>query len=170
MKKKSKLSIVAIAALLFAVLATNLVMGATIGANTLVPTAVSVKETDSTIVPAQEVDVKEKLRELTPETFEEAEASIYPVRNRFLLYTNDGVHIMWGFYGNNRFVGTDNLGKRCWGIYGRGFFAGFYNGEFFWGKYSNGYWKAEYLFGLPCSQGKYVLFPQLILTDETANP
>jgi hypothetical protein len=62
-------------------------------------------------------------------------------------------------YGNGRFVGTDNLGKRCWGIYGRGVFAGFYDGEFFWGKYGNGAWKAQYLFGLENSYGKYVTFP-----------
>jgi len=97
---------------------------------------------------------------------EEAEKSIYPVRRRFLLWTYDGLHIMWGVYGNGRFVGTDNLGKRCWGIYGRGVFAGFYDGEFFCGKYYNGAWKAEYLFGLEYSRGEYVLFPQLIITNE----
>jgi hypothetical protein len=78
------------------------------------------------------------------------------------------MHIMWGVYGNGRFVGTDNLGKRCWGIYGKGIFAGFYDGEFFWGKYDNGAWKAEYLFGLEHSRGDYVLFPPPAATTDAA--
>jgi hypothetical protein len=81
------------------------------------------------------------------------------------MWTDDGVHIMWGVFGNGRFVGTDNLGKRCWGIYGRGIFAGFYDGEFFWGKYENGAWKAQYLFGLENSYGKYVTFPTPVTTS-----
>jgi hypothetical protein len=63
------------------------------------------------------------------------------------MYTSDGKHIMWGFVGNNHFVGTDNLGKRCWRIYGKGVFAGFYDGDFLWGRYRNGNWKTEGLFG-----------------------
>jgi hypothetical protein len=86
------------------------------------------------------------------------------------MYTLDGVHIMWGIYGNGRFVGTDNNGKRCWGIYGQGVFAGFYDGEFFWGKYCNSDWKAEYLFGLRYSQGKYVLFPTPFPTTSSTAP
>jgi hypothetical protein len=66
---------------------------------------------------------------------------------------------MWGYVGNGFFVGQDNLGKRCWGIYGNGVFAGFYDGGFFWGKYRNGNWKAEGLFGENCAHGKYILFP-----------
>ena len=81
------------------------------------------------------------------------------------MWTYDGVHIMWGVFGNGRFVGTDNLGKRCWGIYGRGIFAGFYDGEFFWGRYNNGAWKAQNLFGLKYSYGKYVIFPQPTVTN-----
>jgi hypothetical protein len=119
------------------------------------------------ILPEQ-ADDKEQLKELAPATPEEAERSIYPLRRRFLMWTNDGVHVMWGIYGNGRFVGTDNLGIRCWGIYGKGIFAGFYNGEFFWGKYDNGAWKAEYLFGLEYCYGSYVLFPSLTITSEGA--
>ncbi len=66
---------------------------------------------------------------------------------------------MWGFVGKGYFVGTDNQGKRCWGIYDKGIFAGFYDGEFFWGNYRGGNWKAEGLFGLNSSHGKYILFP-----------
>ena len=170
MQKKYKISIATIIALMLAVLATNLVMGATSNANMLDSTAKSIQATDTVIISADQAEDKEQLRELAPETFEEAEVNIYPIRSRFLLYTNDGIHIMWGSYGNGRFVGTDNLGKRCWGIYGRGVFAGFYDGEFFYGKYSDGTWKAEYLFGLQNSQGKYVLFPHPILTDQTVDP
>ncbi len=98
------------------------------------------------------------LKEMVPETYEETDARICQ-RTRFLLYTYDGKHIMWGFVGNGYFVGQDNLGKHCWGIYGNGVFAGFYDGEFFWGKYRCGNWKAEGLFGENYTHGKYILFP-----------
>ena len=113
-----------------------------------------------------EIDAVEKLEEMDVEdleesvlgTYEETDAQICR-RTRFLLYTHDGKHIMWGFVGNGYFVGEDNLGKRCWGIYGKGVFAGFYDGEFFWGKYRCGNWKAEGLFGENYTHGKYILFP-----------
>jgi len=98
------------------------------------------------------------LKEMVPGTYEEADALIRQ-RTRFLMYTHDGKHIMWGFVGNGYFVGQDNLGKRCWGIYGNGVFAGFYDGDFFWGKYRCGNWKAEALFGENYTHGKYILFP-----------
>ncbi|MBN1682445.1 hypothetical protein JW865_02710 [Candidatus Bathyarchaeota archaeon] len=119
------------------------------------------------IVKEETVDI-DKLKDRIPSTFEEAEALILPVRSRFLLYTKDLKHIMWGSFGNNHFVGVDNLGKRAWGIYYRGVFAGFYDGEFFWGKYSNGYWKAQNLFGLPQSYGQYTTAP--MMTAITAAP
>jgi hypothetical protein len=120
--------------------------------------------------PTTTVDV-EKLKTEVPKTLQEAEANILPIRTRYLMYTSDGIHIMWGVFGNGRFVGTDNQGKSCWGIYGQGIFAGFYNGEFFWGKYSNSNtWKAEYLFGLRYSEGKYVLFPSPTATASTNVP
>jgi hypothetical protein len=100
----------------------------------------------------------EDLKERVPETYEKTDALICQ-RTRFLLYTHDGKHIMWGFVGNGYFVGQDNLGKRCWGIYGNGVFAGFYDGDFFWGKYQSGNWKAEGLFGEDYTHGKYILFP-----------
>jgi len=105
----------------------------------------------------EETDV-EYLKEMVPGTYEEADARICQ-RTRFLMYTHDGVHIMWGFVGNGFFVGQDNLGKRCWGIYGNGVFAGFYDGDFFWGKYRCGNWKAEGLFGENYTHGRYILFP-----------
>ena len=171
MQKKIKISMAAVAALMLVVLMVNLALAATSTANTSVSTANSVEMTnqeDSVIISAEQAEDKAQLKELTPATIEEAESSIYPTRTRFLMWTSNGVHIMWGVYGNGRFVGTDNLGKRCWGIYGKGVFAGFYDGEFFWGKYGNGAWKAEYLFGLQNSWGKYVLFPQLAITADSA--
>ena len=107
----------------------------------------------------EEMEV-EDLKEMVPGTYEETDAQICQ-RTRFLLYTHDGKHIMWGFVGNGYFVGEDNLGKRCWGIYGKGVFAGFYDGEFFWGKYRCGNWKAMGLFGENYTHGKYILFPQI---------
>ena len=110
----------------------------------------------------------EKLRERIPQTYEEAEAQVCPVRNRFILWTHDGVHIMWGHYGNGYFIGRDNAGKRCWGIYGRGVFAGLYDHDFFWGRYQAGRWKAEGLFGLEHAHGQYVVFPQIKPVPTTA--
>jgi hypothetical protein len=173
MQKKIKISIVTVAALMLVILTVNLAMAATSAANTPAPAAnapEAVKPDDSIVISPAQAEDKEQLKAIAPATPEEAESSIYPIRNRFLMWTNDGMHIMWGIYGNGRFVGTDNLGKRCWGIYGRGVFAGFYDGEFFWGKYYNGTWKAEYLFGLEHSQGKYVLFPSLAITGNAASP
>jgi len=177
MQKKIKISIATLAALMLAILAVNLVMGATTAVNTPAPAANNLEAIekldpdDSIVISPEQAENTEQLKELAPATPEDAERSIYPVRHRFLLYTNDGVHIMWGIYGNGRFVGTDNLGKRCWGIYGKGVFAGFYDSEFFWGKYCNGSWKAEYLFGLNHSRGSYVLFPAPAITsDNTAAP
>jgi hypothetical protein len=177
MQKIFKISIFAFAALMLAILAVNLVTGATTAVNTpspIVSNSEAIENLDpdnSIIISPEQAETKEQLKELAPATPEDAERSIYPVRRRFLLYTNDGMHIMWGIYGNGRFVGNDNLGKRCWGIYGKGIFAGFYEGEFFWGKYCNGSWKAEYLFGLNHSRGSYVLFPlPAITSDNAASP
>jgi hypothetical protein len=105
----------------------------------------------------EETDV-DALNERVPETYEAAD-SLIRQRIRFLMYTHDGEHIMWGFVGNGHFVGQDNLGKRCWGIYGNGVFAGFYDGDFFWGRYRCGNWKATGLFGENYTHGKYILFP-----------
>ena len=130
----------------------------------------------STPIISDEVEFSEvnynDLRETVPTTYEEADDRISSQRTRFLLYTHDGKHIMWGFVGNGYFVGTDNLGKRCWGIYGKCVFAGFYDGEFFWGKYRSGNWKAEGLFRTNHSYGKYILFPTLDITPAiaTTNP
>ncbi|MDG6222908.1 MAG: hypothetical protein QCH99_06575 [Candidatus Bathyarchaeota archaeon] len=132
--------------------------------------AVNADDASITVVPKEigelsnvEVD---NLRELVPETYEETDARVIQ-RTRFLLYTKDGKYIMWGFVGNGHFVGTDNMDKHCWGIYGKGVFAGFYDGEFFWGNYRGGNWKAEGLFGLNSASGKYILFPTPTLTANT---
>ena len=121
------------------------------------------------IAPVTTDDV-EKLRTEIPKTLQETEAYIPSIRTRYLMYTNDGAHIMWGVFGNGRFVGTDNQGKSCWGIYGHGIFAGFYDGQFFWGKYSGNTWKAEYLFGLNTAAGKYIIFPSPVATATTNIP
>ncbi len=162
MLNKKKISIATIAVLLLGLLAVNLVMAATPIASLTKPISsaeTSAYKPSAAVVTNNEIpEAIEKLKPLIPETPEKAATAIYPSRNRFLLWTKDGLHIMWGTFGNGVFVGTDNLGKRSWGIYGRGIFAGFYDGEFFWGRYSNGAWRARYLFGLEYSYGKYVLF------------
>ena len=155
--QKSKLSIAVIIGILVGVLLANV-------ANIAIGT--SLHNTEQPLEIAAEI---EKLKELTPKAIEEAVAEIIPlIRRRFLMWTHDGLHIMWGHCGNRHFVGTDNLGKRCWGIYGKGIFAGFYDGEFFWGKYDNGEWKAEYLFGLEHTRGRYVIFPMLTTAENVS--
>jgi len=107
----------------------------------------------------EEMEVDE-LKKTVLETYDETDDLII-TRVRFLLYTRDGEHVMWGYVGNGYFVGQDNHGNNCWGIYGRNMFAGFYDGEFFWGKYRCGNWKAIGLFGENYSFGKYILFPTI---------
>ena len=169
MQKTNRISIAAIATLMLAVLAVNLAWAATsLGTQTNVSAAsanVRVMADNVIAISPQQAEDPEQLKKLIPVTIAEAEKNIYPIRTRFLMWTRDGLHIMWGIYGKGHFVGTDNLGKQCWGIYGRGVFAGFYDGEFFWGKYVNGAWKAQYLFGLASSYGKYVTFPQITVAS-----
>ncbi len=120
MQKKIKISIAAVLALMLVILAVNLAMGATFASNTSVPSANALEKVstnqnndNSIVISPEQADDKEQLKELAPATPEEAERSIYQIRRRFLMWTNDGVHVMWGIYGNGRFVGTYNLGKRC---------------------------------------------------------
>lgn len=186
MKNKLKISAATFAAFLLVVLAVNLASASiavpkAAGSATNLSTA-NIAEiappsiTSPTVTPKPDVttpitiDEVEKLRTEIPKTIQEAEANMPPIRTRYLMYTNDGVHIMWGAFGNGRFVGTDNQGKTCWGIYGHGIFAGFYDGQFFWGKYSDGVWKAEYLFGLNTASGKYITFPLPAVTASTNLP
>jgi hypothetical protein len=132
------------------------------------PTNTESKQTQSQTTEQSQI---QKMKEELPRTLQEAQIIMPNVRTRYLLYTNDGVHIMWGVFGNGHFIGADNQGKSCWGIYGQGIFAGFYDGQFFWGKYSNtGTWKAEFLFGLRVSEGKYVVFPSPIASVTTNTP
>jgi len=194
MQNKTVISIAVVTLLLMGVMATSvLASDIKLATNTAVATkmqavvetdatrkAVSVRELSAVAVNADDgaitvvadeigelsnVDVA-SMRELVPETFEETDAQVVQ-RTRFLLYTKDGKYVMWGFVGKGHFVGTDNMGKRCWGIYGKGVFAGFYDGEFFWGNYRGGNWKSEGLFGLNSASGKYVLFPTPSLTADT---
>jgi len=188
MRKKIVISMVVVALLLIGIMATSvLASNVNLAKNTnvskeLLPTAESVTPeklgpvreiSPTSVIPNEveelpEIDAVENLEETevedleesVPETYEETDSRICQ-RTRFLLYTHDGKHIMWGFVGNGYFVGKDNLGKRCWGIYGKGIFAGFYDGEFFWGKYRCGNWKAEGLFGENYTHGKYILFPEI---------
>jgi hypothetical protein len=189
MRKKIVVSMVVVALLLVGIMATSvLASNTTLAKNTdaskeLRANAISVAPnkvdavkdlSPASVIPAEEqpeIDVAdeleetdvEDLKERVPETYEETD-SLIRQRTRFLLYTHDGKHIMWGFVGNGYFVGQDNLGKRCWGIYGKGVFAGFYDGEFFWGKYRCGNWKATGLFGENYTHGKYILFPTTNIT------
>lgn len=179
MNKKLKIAAGTFAIFLLVMLAVNLASASVAIPKTAQPISpININPTTSskpsvpltTVSPTATFDV-EKLKTEVPKTLQEAEANILPIRTRYLMYTSDGVHIMWGVFGNGRFVGTDNQGKSCWGIYGQGVFAGFYNGEFFWGKYSNtNTWKAEYLFGLRYSEGKYVVFPSPTATASTNIP
>jgi len=169
MKRAIKASMIAISTLIIAMLAANLAFAATSVAIKTDPASTSltaqITATNGLYITPEQAQNPEQLKKLIPATAEAADRNIYPIRTRFLLYTYDGVHVMWGVYGRGYFVGTDNLGKRCWGVYGRGVFAGFYCGEFFWGKYYNGAWKAQGLFGLAYSSGKYVTFPHITVSN-----
>ena len=102
-----------------------------------------------------------ELKEQVPAKYELAEIEVDAVEipKRFLMWTNDGAHIMWGRVGNGYFVGQDDLGKRVWGVFGNNMFAGLYDGEFFYGHYKWGRWHAYNLFGLEKSAGRYIVFP-----------
>ncbi|MBW2970868.1 hypothetical protein KY320_01775 [Candidatus Woesearchaeota archaeon] len=106
----------------------------------------------------------EELKAAIPENYETAEeqvteSALWPGPSRFLLWTRDLEHIIWGSYAYGRFYGTDTEGVRVWGIYGNNFWAGFYGSEFFYGKYSYGWWSARYLFGEEYSSGGFITFP-----------
>lgn len=116
---------------------------------------------DKLTVNAKDVNL-DTLKAKIPSTLQDAEAKILPIRTKYLMYTYDGNHIMWGSFGRGFFTGTDNNGKHAWGIYGNGIFAGFYDNEFFWGKYYNEDWKALGLFHMQYSNGKYVTFPTIL--------
>ena len=157
--------------LVLSILAVMLIAGAaTVNATTALSAhPVNVLSNDAAISSMEIADELEQLRANMPDTVDEARNRMQ-VHYRFLLYTHDGVHIMWGHCGKGIFIGTDNLGKRVWGIYGNQVFAGFYDGQFFWGKYRNGNWVAIDLFNIPRSHGQYQLFPIIspTLTSEDA--
>jgi len=163
MQQKIKISIAVFTVLILGVLATNLVLGANSNADT---TNLCIDETSLEMEVTEDV---EALVRRVPKTLEEAEAGIVSLRARYLMWTHDGVHIMWGFCGNGRFTGSDNSGNRCWGIYGKGVFAGFYDGEFFWGRYCNGTWKAQDLFKPGQTHGRYLPFPRVVPVATTEN-
>lgn len=128
------------------------------------------KENDLQVKGLKDIaEVENEIKERVPETYAIAEEKVQPIRNRYLLWTRDGRHIMWGNYGNGFFIGEDNNDKRAWGIYGKKIFAGFYDGEFFWGKYSGGRWTAYGLFGLERSSGRFVLFRNLPTAEAVTN-
>lgn len=111
-------------------------------------------------------EVVEALRDRIPNTLEKAEESIRPLRNRYVMWTHDLKHVMWGRYGRGYFIGTDNQWKHAWGIYGNNIFAGLYDGTFFIGKYGRGQWCAKYLFGESWSRGRFTVSPSLTVSTE----
>lgn len=94
---------------------------------------------------------------------EEIRTELEDVKGRFIMYTHDGMHILWGNIGNGHFVGQDDTGAEIWGIYENHKFAGFKDGELFYGSYrgghKGGFWKAFNLYDEE-SFGRFVLFPQ----------
>ena len=99
MLNKKKLSIATISLFLLGLLAVNLVMAATPIASLTKPISsveVSADKPSAIAVTTVETPEKiEKLKSLIPETPEKAITAIYPSRTRFLLWTNDGLHIMF---------------------------------------------------------------------------
>ncbi len=157
MKLKNRAKLFATTLLIVGILASSMMAFAT----ALPASKVSAKALSANAVIPPEV---EQLKAQLPATLAEAEARVLPLRGRFVMWTHDLQHIMWGRFGARFFMGTDNLGENAWGIYEKGYFAGFYDGQFFWGRYSNGYWKAQGLFGLNAAYGRYVIYPVPIPT------
>ena len=60
-------------------------------------------------LPTDLPDEVEQLRERLPSTFKEAESRIKHPSNRFLLWTFDLRHVMWGQYQSNIFLGCPIL-------------------------------------------------------------
>lgn len=113
-------------------------------------------------------EVYNAVKSYLPVSYEQTESSLQNVlTRRFILWTHDGVHVMWGKYGRYVFVGEDNEGVKVWGIYHRGFFAGFYGDKFFYGRYHNNRWKAVGLFGEDFSYGGFLTFPRSNSFDVT---
>jgi hypothetical protein len=110
---------------------------------------------------AAQPDIIQGLANQTPTIYSDAENALPSTAGKFLIWTNDGEHIMWGKYGGGYFVGTDNNGKQAWGAYNKTRFAGVRDGVSFTGKVSHGQWKAENLFGLNSTQGSIKLFGQI---------
>lgn len=98
------------------------------------------------------------------------EEEAVPIVRRFILWTHDGVHVMWGTLGNGYFIGEDNEDVEVWGIYHGGTFAGFYGDEFFHGAYRGNKWVALNLFGENLSYGKFELFPKPHITATQPRP
>jgi len=92
MQRNTKLSIAVLSAIILCVLATNLVLGTTPLKN------IETEVCNDTLTTDISSDL-EKLKDLTPKTFEAAEAEIYPIRSRFIMWTRDGLHVMWGSNG-----------------------------------------------------------------------
>jgi len=142
-----------------------------------VSAAVAINGKNAKSASLKEAITEEKKAELKaeiPESYEKVEKEIaeaVPIPRRFLMYTRDGKNIMWGTMGGGYFIGQDNLGKKAWGIYHGGVFAGFYDeDDFFVGKYRRGRWKAENLFNKKYSAGRYVLFPMIRPIAVSAEP
>ena len=95
-----------------------------------------------------------------PKDYDEATDLIAYPKNKFILWTHDGNNVMWGNYGDGYFFGEDSNGVRVWGAYGNGHFSGYYDNEFFYGKYGKNHWKAYGLFGEKRSFGGFKLFSE----------
>jgi hypothetical protein len=160
MKLKNKAKLLAMAIVVSALLASFMTLTSALPAANVSKRPINTDAVVSTVLPAE----VERLKQELPNTLADVEAKMLPLRGRFLMWTHDLQHIMWGRFGANHFVGVDNLGKTAWGIYGRGYFAGFYDGQFFWGKYGGQRWYAENLFGMRSAYGKYVTYPVLPTT------
>lgn len=110
-----------------------------------------------------------------PDTYEQTLEFIGygPNPNRYLMWTFDGVNVMWGVYGNGYFVGNDNNGNIAWGIYGSDpviqksrtisrytTFSGYYKekGNLFEGNFKGSTWDAKNLFNRRVSSGRFITF------------
>jgi hypothetical protein len=92
--------------------------------------------------------MRDRFSDLVPTSYDRVAKDIAESdrAHRFILWTHDGKHLMWGTYANGYFIAEDNEGNDIWGIYNDGTFAGFGGNGFFVGKYRSHIWGAWNLF------------------------
>ena len=147
-------------------------------------------------------DLDEDIKEILEEEFEGYESNMtededqsmimppYYLKKNFIMYTDDGTHVMWGEihpdvysnvvaegedifteYSYSYFTSKDSDGRKAFGVIKGNEFFGFYDYDYSYDSYRNkkvffhgsiygNEWKAQGLFGLKSGHGKIKMFYQ----------